>query len=111
VELATLRVDGRLAAYVVALVDGSSYRVLDGRCDSRFAEFSPGRLLEAAALERALADERFTELDWMSGVSPEKLLTENASQARVRFIASSADRGERECLGCRADAMLLTMGA
>ncbi|HLZ36474.1 MAG TPA: GNAT family N-acetyltransferase [Mycobacteriales bacterium] len=89
VEVATLRIDGELAAYVVSLLDGSSYRVYDGRFDTSFAEYAPGRLLEAAALERALQDPRFTELDWWSGVASEKLLSENVSCTRQWLGASS----------------------
>jgi CelD/BcsL family acetyltransferase involved in cellulose biosynthesis len=89
IEIATLRIDGRLAAYVVSLLDGASYRVYDGRFDSDFAALAPGRLLESAALERALANPRYTELDWWSGLSAEKLLTENASFPREWLSASS----------------------
>jgi hypothetical protein len=89
VEIATLLIDGGLAAYVVSLLDGSSYRVYDGRFDSAFAHLAPGRLLESAALERALGDPRYTELDWWSGLSSDKLLTENVSFSREWLSASS----------------------
>jgi diguanylate cyclase len=88
-ELHTLRLDGRLAAYVVAVVDGDSYRVLDGRFATAYAAYSPGRLLEAAALARAAADDRFTELDWVSGVGQEKILTINDAERRCRLVAES----------------------
>ncbi len=84
-----MRLDGQLAAYVVALLDRRTYRVFDGRMDTRFADYSPGRLIEAAALDRALRDPRFTVLDWMSGVAAEKLLTANSAEGRVRLVASS----------------------
>ena len=90
VEIGSLRIDGQLAAYVVALLDRRTYRVYDGRMDTRFADYSPGRLIEAAALDRALKDPRFTLLDWMSGVAAEKLLTSNTAEERVRLTASRA---------------------
>jgi diguanylate cyclase (GGDEF)-like protein len=89
VEIGSLRLDGQLAAYVVALLDRRTYRVFDGRMDTKFADYSPGRLVEAAALDRALKDPRFTVLDWMSGVAAEKLLTANAAEGRARLVASS----------------------
>jgi hypothetical protein len=89
VEIGSLRLDGQLAAYVVALLDRRTYRVFDGRMDTQFADYSPGRLVEAAALDRALKDPRFTVLDWMSGVAAEKLLTANAAEGRARLVASS----------------------
>jgi diguanylate cyclase len=103
-EIVTLRLDGELAAYVVALLDGRFYRVLDGRFDTKYRRYSPGRLVEMAALERALRDERFVELDWMSGFAAEKLLAENGGEQRVRFVAaSSAEQLATLCGGQRAD--------
>ena len=92
VEVASLRLDGELAAYVVALLDGDTYRVYDGRMNSRFSDYSPGRLVEAAALDRAMKDPRFAVLDWMSGVAAEKLLTTNIAEGRVRLVATSGSR-------------------
>ena len=92
VEIATLRLDGQLAAYVVALLDGDVYRVYDGRMDSASAAYSPGRLIEAAALNRALSDPRFALLDWMSGVAAEKLLVANTAEGRARLVATSGSR-------------------
>ena len=89
---ATLRLDGQLAAYVVALLDGDVYRVYDGRMDSASAAYSPGRLIEAAALNRALSDPRFALLDWMSGVAAEKLLVANTAEGRARLVATSGSR-------------------
>jgi CelD/BcsL family acetyltransferase involved in cellulose biosynthesis len=75
-ELATLVVDGELAAYVLGIPDGGWYRVLDGRIDEALARYAPGRLLEAAVLDRALAS-GFRGVDWMTSVAPESLLAAN----------------------------------
>ena len=92
IEIASLRLDGELAAYVVALLDGETYRVYDGRMSSEYREYSPGRLIEAAALSRAMTDPRFAVLDWMSGVAAEKLLTANIAEGRARLVATSGSR-------------------
>ncbi len=89
IEVATMTIDGALAAYVIALPDGRSYRVFDGHLDSGFGRYSPGRLLESTVLDRAIADGRYTELDWGSGIASEKLLTFNASEPRTRMQARS----------------------
>ena len=46
-ELATLDIDGELAAYTLGVVDGPVYRLLEGRFVTGWARYSPGRLLEA----------------------------------------------------------------
>ncbi|MBI3257373.1 MAG: GNAT family N-acetyltransferase, partial [Actinobacteria bacterium] len=101
VEIATLRLNGELAAYVVGLVDDRSWRVFDGHMVSRFSVYSPGRLLEAAVVDRVVADESFAELDWMTGVAAEKLLCSTGSEDRMRLVAfSEVDAG---CALCRAE--------
>jgi diguanylate cyclase len=90
-ELATLTINETVAAYVIALIDGPAYRVFDGRMNGAFPEYSPGRILEAAALERVLADSRFTVFDWMTGVAPETILAANRWEPRSSLRASSVD--------------------
>ena len=80
---------------MVALLDDDVYRIYDGRMNTDFADYSPGRLAEAAALARALRDPRFTLLDWMSGIASEKLLVSNASESRSRLVATSCTRHAR----------------
>ena len=92
IEIASLRLDGQLAAYVVAILDGDVYRVYDGRMSTTFQDYSPGRLVEAAALSRAISDPRFAVLDWMSGIAAEKLLTTNMAEGRARLVATSGSR-------------------
>ncbi|MDP9341644.1 MAG: GNAT family N-acetyltransferase [Actinomycetota bacterium] len=75
VELTTLRFSGRLAGYVVGVLDGTAYRLWDGRFDPEFSWFSPGRLADQSALAAALAGERFDEFDWMRGEEEYKLRT------------------------------------
>ena len=88
-ELATLTIDDSIAAYVISLIDGPDYRVLDGRMSGAFSEFSPGRILETATLERVLNDRSFSTFDWMTGVAPETILAANHWQPRVTMRASS----------------------
>ncbi len=76
-EVATLHLDGQLAAYVVGFDDGHAYRVMDGRFVSSWARYSPGRLLETAVLQRMIDDPSKNTLDWMTSVAPESLLAVN----------------------------------
>jgi hypothetical protein len=76
-EVATLTVDGKLAAYVLGVRDGNRYGVLEGRFVTALSRYAPGRLLEAAVLQRVVQDDRFVGLDWMTGVAPETLLAAN----------------------------------
>jgi diguanylate cyclase len=88
-EVATLTINDAIAAYVISLVDGDAYRVLDGRMNGLFAEFSPGRILETATLERVIKDPSFVTFDWMTGVAPDTILAANFWQARQTVRASS----------------------
>jgi diguanylate cyclase len=93
VEVSSVLIDDKVAGYVIAIIDGNSYRVFDGHFDGAFSRYSPGRLIESAVLDRAIIDPRFTELDWMAGVAAEKILATNSNEARRRLSASSEPRG------------------
>ena len=79
-EVATLTIDGRLAAQVIGVVEPAAYRVLEG--------FMVTELI--ALLGRATARSRCAAtvpgrpgqdpLDWMTSVAPESLLAANALQ-------------------------------
>lgn len=90
VELTTLRAEGALVAYVLAFLDGNAYRVFDGRFSSEWARYSPGRSVEVSALGRAMADPRFTVLDWMNSVAPDKLVAANGVEPTQHLVACSA---------------------
>lgn len=82
-RLATLRLDGEVAAYVLAIVDGGHLRVLDGRYVDRFSRYAPGRLLEAELVERVRASPAIYVVDWMTTIGPESLLAANHSDELV----------------------------
>ena len=89
-EVGTLRLDGHLAAYVIAFTDGAAYRVFDGRFAPPWRRYSPGRRLEAAVVDHA-RDEGFAELDWMTSVAPEKLVA--STGAEPRWTVTAAGQG------------------
>lgn len=109
VEIATLHLSGELAAYVVGLVDGQSWRVFDGHMVSRFSAYSPGRILETAVVDRVVADETFSEVDWMTGVEASKLLCTTGSEKRMRLVAFSEPNDA--CVMCQADDSILNDSA
>jgi hypothetical protein len=90
-EVATLRLDGHLAAYVVALADPPAYRVFDGRFAPKWRPYSPGRRLEMAVMEHARR-RSFPELDWMSSVAPEKLVASTRDDPRWSVTAAGDAR-------------------
>lgn len=67
VVLTTLRLDGRLAAHALVLVDGAAHRLWNNRIDPAFARFGLGWVTHLAAIEDALADPEITTFDWMAG--------------------------------------------
>ena len=85
-EMSALVVDGTPAAVNVAFVDPPYYRVLEGRIDTRFTRYAPGRLLEAALLDAMHQDPRFEFLDWMTSLAPEQLLAFNDYEATVTLV-------------------------
>lgn len=88
-ELATLSIDGQFAAHALAILDQPTYRILEGRFVTEWARYSPGRLLEAASLDRALHDLTFTTVDWMTSVAPDKLLATNEADPMVLVYVQS----------------------
>jgi CelD/BcsL family acetyltransferase involved in cellulose biosynthesis len=73
VQVFTLRVGGKLAAYSVCFSDGESLRFWDGRVDPDWEPFSAGFLVNLASLRWALADPGISEYDWMRGMEGYKL--------------------------------------
>lgn len=88
VELSLLHIGGQLAAYVLALTDETTCRVLEGRFVDEFARFNPGRLLEAHVVRRAVCDDG-RRLDWMNGVAPEKLVAATSLESTSWLYASA----------------------
>jgi len=82
-ELAVLRIDGLFAAYVLGLVQGQSYQIWEGRFGSEWARYAPGRLLEAAVVQRVLDDPALQVVDWMTSIAPETLLAANDLEQTV----------------------------
>jgi hypothetical protein len=84
-ELTLLLLDGILAAYVLGVPDGATYRLLDGRFVDRWTRYAPGRQLETRVVQRVLEDDALSQLDWMTGIAPETLLLANRRDAMVEL--------------------------
>jgi hypothetical protein len=82
-ELATLSIDGEFAAHTLSICDGDIYRVLEGRFVSKWARYSPGRLLEAHIVDQALNEQAVPVVDWMTATATEKLLATNDADPMV----------------------------
>ncbi len=92
VEIAVLRIDDRCAGYAICLADGSAYRLWQTSFDPAWAEASPGRLLLAATVERALAREGCREYDFMRGVYDWKTALASGVVPAGRLLALSSGR-------------------
>jgi CelD/BcsL family acetyltransferase involved in cellulose biosynthesis len=71
-EVTTVRLDGRLGAYAVALLDPPAYRSWDTRIAPELKDFAPGHLLRSALLEQLYINPRWSEFDTMRGVEAYK---------------------------------------
>jgi hypothetical protein len=61
------------------------YRVVEGRFVTNWARYAPGRLLEAAMLQRGLDSRDLRRTDWLSSVAPETLIAANDEDPMVRI--------------------------
>jgi hypothetical protein len=91
-RLATLLLDGELAAYLFGIVDGATYRILEGRYVATWARYAPGRLLEAAVLDDVVSSSQFETFDWMTTVAPETLLATNDTDPHIVIRGRSPAR-------------------
>ncbi|MDQ1446365.1 MAG: hypothetical protein QOI20_2829 [Acidimicrobiaceae bacterium] len=94
VELWLVRIDGVLAAYDVAFIDGRAYRIWDGRIAPDLTRFAPGHLSRQAIVERALADPGIDQIDWMRGVQSYKQELARSVDATVQLRAWSSPAAE-----------------
>lgn len=90
-ELDRLSIDGRLAAYVLGVPDGTAYRLIDGRFIGPWARYAPGRLLETTVLQRVLENPDLDRLDWMTAVAPETLLAQTGTAPMVAMQLKRVD--------------------
>ena len=76
-EITELRIDGELAAYVIGLIDGRSYRMWDTKFSPRWGQYGVGTLVVEASLERALGDDAIEEYDFLRGILHYKMRLAN----------------------------------
>jgi CelD/BcsL family acetyltransferase involved in cellulose biosynthesis len=72
IELASVTVDGALAAYNLAVVEPSVYRVVDGRIGSTWSSTSLGRLADLASVTSACQRADVAWIDWGRGLGSHK---------------------------------------
>ena len=89
-QLATICLDGEMAAYVLAVRDGRTVRVLDGRYVERWARYARGRLLEAELVRQVRTSVDLDDVDWMTTIAPDSLLGANATDPMVLIAGTSA---------------------
>ncbi|MEY2580424.1 MAG: hypothetical protein QOE09_273 [Ilumatobacteraceae bacterium] len=89
VEVATLGINDSIVAYVVGIRDDRTYRVFDGHFDTRWARYSPGRLIERAVLQHLVDEDRYDTVDWMLGVAAEKILVATGAKDGLVLTAAS----------------------
>ena len=98
VEVATLSINGAIVAYVIGICDGRTYRVFDGHFDTKWARYSPGRLIEDAVLQHLISERRYDTVDWMLGVASEKILVTSGARPALVLTAASASAQPYEAL-------------
>jgi CelD/BcsL family acetyltransferase involved in cellulose biosynthesis len=89
-ELATMYIDGDFAAHTLGIIDGSIYRVMEGRFVTKWSRYAPGRLLEAAMIERVVSHYGIAMIDWMTSIAPETLIASNGAEPMVRIHWSNS---------------------
>ncbi|MBC7680426.1 MAG: GNAT family N-acetyltransferase [Pseudorhodobacter sp.] len=90
VRLTTLRLDGRLAAYVLCFRDGSARRMWNCRLDPELQAYGVGRIANDEALQDALADPSCALFDWMRGEEPYKASMSDHVHRAVDLVACSS---------------------
>jgi CelD/BcsL family acetyltransferase involved in cellulose biosynthesis len=84
------RIDGALAAYVVAIVDGDTLRVYDNRVVPGFLVYSAGAIANSEILRFALSDPTLAVLDWGVGDARYKYSSATRSVPSRNLAAWSA---------------------
>lgn len=89
-EVVMLRLDGRLAAQIVAFLDGAVYRAWEVRTDPAGLRYSAGHLLRAQLVDQLRDEGGWQEFDWMRGVEPYKLTSSTRIVATQSLYAWSS---------------------
>lgn len=90
IRLLLVRVDGELAASVLAIVDDDTLRIYDNRVVPGYLDYSAGAIANSEIVRYALADPALTCLDWGVGGSRYKLSSATRSVPTQSLAAWSA---------------------
>jgi CelD/BcsL family acetyltransferase involved in cellulose biosynthesis len=90
IRLLLVRVDGELAAYVLAIVDHDTLRIYDNRVVPGYLDYSAGAIANSEIVRHALADPALSCLDWGVGGSRYKLSSATHSSPTQSLAAWSA---------------------
>ncbi|MGO9581625.1 MAG: GNAT family N-acetyltransferase [Acidimicrobiales bacterium] len=90
VEIATLHLNGKLAAYAVFFLDDRVCRAWNTRFDPVWARYSPGVRVNEAAVEWALRQDSIHEFDWMRGQEEYKMHLSNKKTSLAAILAWSS---------------------
>jgi Acetyltransferase (GNAT) domain len=89
-EITVMSVNGVIAGYMIALLDGGVYRSWDNRLVEEFGRYGIGHLVRDEVFRRISSDDRWTQFDWMIGTEPYKLTTANRVVPTQRMQAWSS---------------------
>ena len=90
IDIPTLWLDGRLAAFFVGIRDGSTYRSWDGRMSSAWPNLPLGRVLRTELIGALLADPSLTAVDWMRGELQHKMQSVSHVLHTQQLLAESS---------------------
>jgi CelD/BcsL family acetyltransferase involved in cellulose biosynthesis len=90
IDIPTLWLDGRLAAFFVGIWDGGTYRSWDGRMSSAWPNLPLGRVLRTELIAALLADPSLTAVDWMRGELQHKMQSVSHVLRTQQLVAESS---------------------
>ncbi len=97
IDLFTIRLDGKIAAYAVCLLDNGIYSVLLNRVSPEWLRYSPGTIANAEVVRHAFEDSHSRGVNWRGGPERYKLSGEVTLIPRQTLYAWSSPTTRLAC--------------
>jgi CelD/BcsL family acetyltransferase involved in cellulose biosynthesis len=84
-----LVVDGEVAGFSLAMLDGAAHRLWDGRVAEEFQRYRGGMVCDLMAVSRAVEEEGVTTFDWLRGKREGKYCNHEIQRVELRAASHS----------------------